>query len=157
MSCISRRMCARVCLLPCSTCQKRPKIGRKQGQTCYQWASGRSFTQTALMMMMMMTTTMMMMMSHRRTRKVVAKAKRPRSRANIITAPRVLHSKSEGDPAIYQLPPRNKTSLRFRWEDQQIPRLSEAEVQQDEVSRLSRADDASTSGCNARDHGRPRP
>src|SRR4051812_40292038 len=23
MSCISRRMCARVCLLPCSTCQKR--------------------------------------------------------------------------------------------------------------------------------------
>src|SRR4051812_25629398 len=86
MSCISRRMCSRVCLLPCSTCQKRPNMGRKQGQTCYQWALGRSFTQTSLILMMMMTTTTMMMMSHRRTGKVVAKAKRPRSRANI-TAP----------------------------------------------------------------------
>src|SRR3954467_5401663 len=155
MSCISRRMCARVCLLPCSTCQKRQKMGRKQGRTCYQWASGRSFTKTALIMMMM-TMTMMMMMSHRRTRKVVAKAKRQRSRANI-TAPCVLHSKSKGDPSAYQLPPRNKTSLRFCREDQQIPRLSEAEVQRDEVSRLSCADDAATSGCNARDHGRPHP
>src|SRR3954467_1268717 len=82
MSCISRIMCARVCLLPCSTCQKRQKMSRKQGQTCYQWASGRSFTQTALMMMMTM-----MMMSHRRTQKVVAKAKRPRSRANITSPP----------------------------------------------------------------------
>src|SRR3954470_14950246 len=150
MSCISRRMCARVCLLPCSTCQKRQKMGRKQGQTYYQWALGRSFTQTALMMMMMM------MMSHRRTRKVIAKEKRQRSRANI-TAPRVLHSKSKGDPSAYQLPPRNKTSLQFCREDQQIPTLSEAEVQWDEVSRLSRADDAATFGCNARDHGRPRP
>src|SRR3954467_952086 len=141
-------MCARVCLLHCSTCQKRPKMGRKQGQTCYQWASGRSFTHTTLMIMMMMTTTMMMMMSHRRARKVIAKEKRPRSRANIITAPRVLHSKSEGDPSVDQLPRRNKNSLWFRWEDQQIPRLSEAEVQRDDVSRLSRADDAATSGCN---------
>ena len=33
MSCISRRMCARVCLVPCSTCQRGPKMGRKQGQT----------------------------------------------------------------------------------------------------------------------------
>src|SRR3954466_15758671 len=82
---------------------------------------------------------MMMMMSRRRTRKVVAKAKRPR-RSNI-TAPHLLHSKSEGDPTVYQLPPRSKTSLRLRREDQQIPRLSEAEIQRDEVSRLSRADD----------------
>ena len=40
--------------------------------------------------------------------------------------PRVLHSKSKGDPAAYQLPPRNKTSLWFCGEDQQIPRLSKA-------------------------------
>ena len=46
----------------------------------------------------------------------------------------VLHSKSEGDQAIYQLPPRTKTSLQLRGEDQKIPRLSEAEVQRDEVS-----------------------
>src|ERR1041385_4150549 len=32
-------------------------------------------------------------------------------------------------------------------EVQQIPRLSEAEVQRDEVPRLSRADDAATSDC----------
>src|SRR3954463_11884726 len=37
------------------------------------------------------------------------------------------------------------------------PRPSEAEVQRDEVSRLSRADDADTSSCNPWDHGRSRP
>src|SRR4051812_3818841 len=101
MSCISRRMCARVCLLPCSTCQKRQKMGRKQGRTCYQWASGRSFTQTALIMMMMtMTMMMMMMMSHRRTRKVVAKAKRQRSKVNI-TAPHACFTLSQKE--IHQL------------------------------------------------------
>ena len=95
-----------VCESPLATLLNMPektKDGRKQGQTCYQWASGGSFTQTALMMMMMM-------MSRRRTQKVVAKAKRPR-RANI-TASLLLHSKSEGDRAVYQLPPRSKTSLR---------------------------------------------
>ena len=43
------------------------------------------------------------------------------------------------------------------WEDKQISRPSEAEVQRDEVSRLSRADDADTSSCNPWDHGRARP
>ena len=33
----------------------------------------------------------------------------------------------------------------------------EVEVQRDEVSRLSRADDADTSSCNPWDHGRARP
>ena len=45
----------------------------------------------------------------------------------------------------------------LRGEDKQIPRPSEAEVQRDEVSRLSRADDADTSSCNPWDHGRARP
>ena len=36
----------------------------------------------------------------------------------ILLPSRLLHSKSEGDPAVYQLPPRTKTSLRLRGEDQ---------------------------------------
>src|SRR6187401_3088489 len=104
------------------------------------------------MMMMMM---MMMMMRRSRTRKVVAKAKRPRRPE--MTTSRVLHSNSGGDRAVFHLPRRSKTSLRLRGEDKQIPRASEAEVQWDEVSRLSHADHADTSSCNPWDHGRARP
>ena len=43
-------------------------------------------------------------------------------------SPRLLHSKLEGDRAVYQLPPGTKTSLWLHGEDQQIPRLSEAQV-----------------------------
>src|ERR1041385_8234256 len=61
----------------------------------------------------------------------------------------MLHSVRGGDQAVYPLPHRSKISERLRGEDKQIPRRGEAAFQRDEISRLCRADDADSPGCDA--------
>ena len=69
----------------------------------------------------------------------------------------LLHYESGGARFVLQVPPKSQISSRLRGEDKQISGRNEEEVQRDEVSQLSRADDADTSRCDPRDNGRARP
>ena len=48
--------------------------------------------------------------------------------------PRLLHSKSEGDRSIYQVPSKNQSAFRLLGEGKQMDRPEETKVQRDEVS-----------------------
>ena len=60
----------------------------------------------------------------------------------------LLHIKCEGDRSIHQVSYGNQSQFQLLWEDKQISRPQEEKVQRDEVSWLSRDDNADTPGCH---------